>query len=80
VTAPLELGDYLVRVSCPHCDRAAEVPAVIERVLKVKGSEGSLTVSVSAKPVPHDCNQLTLDEQMVGIDLATGQIVGVSDE
>lgn len=79
MTALLELGDYLVRVRCPHCDRPAEVPAVIERVLKVKGWEGSLTVSVSAKPVPHDCRQSTLDEQMVGVDVANGEIVGVSD-
>ena len=63
MTAPLELGDYLVRVQCPHCDRFAEVPAVIEQVLKVKGSEGSLTVAVAAKPVPHDCNQLAIDDE-----------------
>lgn len=53
----IETGEYLVRVACPHCGREAEVPCVVEQVLKVKGSEGSLTVALAAKAVPHDCRQ-----------------------
>lgn len=61
----IETGEYLVEVACPHCGREVQVPAVIEQVLKIKGSDGSLTVAVAAKPVPHDCDQgeLPFDEQ-----------------
>lgn len=80
MTATLPTGDYLFAISCPHCGRDAEVPAVIEQVLKVKGHEGSLTVALSAKPVPHDCRQRTIDDDRpMLVDAETGEIArGVS--
>ena len=72
----LTTGAYWVAVTCPNCARTAEVPAVIEQVLKVKGHEGSLTVALSAKAVPHDCQQTEIDgiDQGVIVDLVTGEI------
>lgn len=70
MTGRIDTGEYLVSVACPHCQREVEVPAVLEQVLKVKGDEGSLTVALSAKPVPHDCEQeqLALDGESVMLD------------
>lgn len=68
MAAGINTGDYLVIVRCPHCGREAQVPCVIEQVLKVKGQEGSLSVALSAKPVPHDCEieQLSLEQELQG--------------
>lgn len=65
MTAGIGTGAYVVGVECPHCHRPAQVPCVLEQVLRVKGREGSLSVALSAKPVPHDCDleQLTIDAQ-----------------
>ena len=75
MTGIIEAGDYLVQVHCPWCKRQAEVPAVVERVLKVKGSEGSLSATMTVKAVPHDCRQQTIDdEQQTLVDVQTGEI------
>lgn len=68
MTTAIGTGDYLVGVTCPHCGREADVPAVIEQVLKVKGREGSLSVALSAKAVPHDCEaeQLSIEQELQG--------------
>jgi hypothetical protein len=65
-------GDFLVGVECPHCGRGADIPAVIEQVLKVKGREGSLTVALSAKAIPHDCGQEQLPFELLEAAAALG--------
>ena len=79
MTTQIKTGEYLCTVVCPNCDRHVEVPCALEQVLKVKGAEGSLTVALSAKAVPHNCDQEELpfgdDSVLLGyVEQAHGEI------
>lgn len=79
MTTQIKTGEYLCTVVCPNCDRHVEVPCVLEQVLKVKGADGSLTVALAAKAVPHNCDQEELPFEditmSVGVvDTRTGEI------
>jgi len=67
----LSTGEYSVEVHCPTCGAVADIPAIVEAVVKRKETGGgTLGLALTSKPAPHDCST-----RQLMIDANTGEVI-----
>lgn len=67
----MRTGEITFEVHCPTCGAVADIPAVIESVVKRKETGGgTLGLALTHKAAPHDCST-----RQLMIDADTGEVV-----